>query len=100
MLLNESGLTVSFDGSLLDPADAILHDTWLDVEFGEYLRDQARIRVIEWKSGKHRAIYFGPDGEHFFYEEPGSDIEGQYPYSAYVTWDGLDAERVGVLAAR
>jgi hypothetical protein len=98
VLLNESGLTVSFDGSLLDPADAILHDTWLDVEFGEYLRDQARIRVIEWKSGKHRAIYFGPDGEHFFYEEPGSELEGEYPYSAYVSWGRMQPEDESLLA--
>src|ERR1700748_2589741 len=47
---------------------------------------------------KHRALYFGTDEQHFVHEESGSDIEGQYSYSAYVTWDGLDSERLSVLS--
>ncbi len=97
VLLNEEGLAVRFDGEALDPAQEILHDTHLDFPFGEADAYHGRLRIIEWRSGKHRALYFGPDEQHFVYEEPGSDIEGQYPYSAYVTWDGLDAERAGVL---
>jgi len=97
VLLNEEGLAVRFDGAALDPAQEILHDTQLDFPFGEADVYHGRLRIIEWRSGKHRALYFGPDEQHFVYEEPGNDIEGQYPYSAYVTWDGLDVERVGVL---
>jgi hypothetical protein len=97
VLLNEAGLTVCFDGSPLDPAQEILHDTQVDISIGETSVHHGRLRIIEWRSGKHRAVYFGSDEQHFVYEEPGSEIEGQYPYSAYVTWDGLDAQRVAVL---
>ncbi len=97
ILLNEPRLTVRFDGATLDPAQEILHDTQLDISFGETAAHHGRLCVIEWRSGKHRALYFGSDEQHFVYEEPGSEIESQYPYSAYVTWDGLDADRVAVL---
>jgi len=97
ILLNEAGLTVRFDGAPLDPAREILHDTQLDISFGEAATYYGRLRIIEWRSGKHRAVYFGPDDEHFVYEEPGSGIESQYPYSAYVTWSGLNQERLAVL---
>lgn len=97
VLLNESGLAVLFDGAPLDPAEEIIHDTQLDISFGPALAHQGRLRIIEWRSGKHRAVYFGSDEQHFTYEEAGSEIEGQYPYSAYVTWDGLDQEAIAVL---
>jgi hypothetical protein len=97
VLLNEAGLSIRFDGSPLDPAQEILDDTQVDISFGETTIHHGQLRIIEWRSGKHRALYFGSDEQHFVYEEPGSEIEGQYPYSAYVTWDDLDAERVAVL---
>jgi hypothetical protein len=97
VLLNEPGLTIRFDGVVLDPAQEILYDTYHDFTFGDGDACTGRLRVIEWKSGKHRAVYFGADEQHFVHEEAGSDIEGQYPYSAYVTWDGLDSERLGVI---
>src|SRR6266542_743469 len=97
ILLNEPRLAVRFDGATLDPAQELLHDTQLDISFGETAALHGRLRIIEWRSGKHRALYFGSDEQHFVYEEPGSEIESQYPYSAYVTWDGLDADRVAVL---
>lgn len=97
VLLNEPGLAIRFDGAPLDPAQAILCDTSQDLAFGESGALKGRLRIIEWRSGKHRAIYFGPDEQHFVHEEPGGDIEGQYPYSAYVTWDGLDDEHVSLL---
>jgi hypothetical protein len=53
--------------------------------------------VIEWRSGKHKAVYFGPDDSHFPYEEPGSQLESQFSYSAYVTWPGLGVDELAVL---
>jgi hypothetical protein len=97
VLLNEPGLTIRFDGIALDPAHEILRDTYEDFVFGEGGAYQGRLRIIEWRSGRHRALYFGADEQHFVHEESGSDIEGQFPYSAYVTWEGLDPERVAVL---
>jgi len=98
VLLNETDLTISYDGSPLDPSQEILHDTPLTVPF----RDsgpggELKIRIIEWRNGKHRAIYYGRDEQHFVFEEPGRDVEGQFPFSAYVTWDHLVHDAVAVL---
>jgi hypothetical protein len=97
VLLNEPALQITFDTAVLDPAQEILYDTQRDFTFGDKKVYSGRLRIIEWRSGRHRALYFGNDEQHFMHEESGSDIEGQYPYSAYVTWDGLSAERVAVL---
>ena len=97
VLLNDSGLAIRFDGAALDPAQEILHDTQTDIFFGQDSAHCGRLRIIEWRSGKHKALYFGSDEQHFVYEEPGSEIESQYPFSAYVTWDGLVPERAGLL---
>jgi hypothetical protein len=97
LLLNEPDLAIHFDGAMVDPAQEIFSDTSLDIRFGQAGAHKGRVRIIEWRSGKHRALYFGADEQHFVYEEPGRDIEGQYPYSAYVTWEGLTMDRVAVL---
>lgn len=98
VLLHDPGLTVTYDGASLDPTQEILGDTELTVPFGDDGRGgELTIRVIEWRSGKHRAIYYGPDEHHFPVEEPGGEVEGQYSFSAYVTWDGLNHDAVAVL---
>lgn len=96
-LLNDPSLTISYDRSALDPARAIEHDTSIEFSFGNADEQVATVRIIEWKSGKHHAIYFGADGDHFPFEEPGSPVEAQFAYSAYVTWDGLGADELAVL---
>jgi hypothetical protein len=40
-------------------AQEILYDTYHDFTFGDGDPSTGRLRVIEWKSGKHRAVYFG-----------------------------------------
>lgn len=97
VLLNDSELAIRFDGAALDPAQEIFHDTQTNIFFGQDGAHRGRLRIIEWRSGKHKALYFGSDEQHFVYEEPGSEIESQYPFSAYVTWDGLVPERAGLL---
>jgi hypothetical protein len=57
ILLNEAGLTIRFDGTILDPGQEIFHDTRLDISFGE-APHRAQLRIIEWRSRKHRALYF------------------------------------------
>lgn len=95
-LLNDKTLTVTYDGATLDPAQEIAYDTRVPVTFGNGIHE-AVVRVIEWRSGKHQAVYFGPDDDHFPYEEPGSPLENQFSYSAYVTWPGLGIDELGVL---
>src|SRR5215470_2334095 len=98
VLLNEAGLDISYDQSVLNPTQEILHNTTIQVRFGEgELASELTLRIIEWRTGQHRALYFGAYDQHFVHEEPGSDIESQYPYSAYITWEGFDADAFAVL---
>ena len=100
VLLNDKSLTITFDDAALDPRQEIADDTRIPVTFGNDDTQAAVVRIIEWRSGKHRAVYFGPDGDHFPYEESGSDFESQFAYSAYITWPGLDPDELNVLGLR
>jgi len=93
ILLNSPDLTITYDDRRLDPSAEIADDTVLKVPaaLGAGPRD-LQVRVIEWKSGKHRAIYYGPDAEHVIHEEDGSEVESQLPFSAYVSLPGLQDE--------
>ncbi len=74
----------------LRPNPEIVEDTSMSVPIGtDGLHGNLQLRIIEWRQGKHRAIYYGSDDQHFTYEEDGSDVESQFPYSAYVTWPNL-----------
>lgn len=98
VLLNETDLVIEYDLTPLTPREEVLHDTTIEVPFeAESGSFACTLRVIEWRTGKHRAIYFSTDGTHFVYEEAGTDVEGQFPFSAYVTWDGLDQDAVALL---
>lgn len=97
VLLNDTHLSITYDRTALDPAEEIDQDTAIAIVFGDTGELSATVRVIEWRAGTHRAIYFGADGTHFPYEESGSPLEGQFTYSAYVTWDGLGLDELAVL---
>lgn len=100
VLLNDSTLQITYNGTRLDPSDEIAESndytlSFSDEDAGE--PQEARLRIIEWKSVKHRAIYYGQDSEHFVFEESAKDIESHFRYSAYVTWPGLDHEALSVI---
>ncbi|PZS17608.1 MAG: histidine kinase [Pseudonocardiales bacterium] len=99
VLLNDEHLSLTYNGVPIDPADAIASsdDSPLPFTDEDGNAHAASLRIIEWKSGKHRAIYYGQDAEHFVHEESAKDIETQFRYSAYVTWDGLDHEALSIL---
>jgi len=90
VLIADRGITIEYDGRTLDPEAGILHDARLRAESDDP-ESPLEIRVIEWKSptkskSRRRAIYFGPDLEHFVYEEDASEISSNVAYSAYVAW--------------
>lgn len=97
VLLNDQSLRITYDRRALDPAQGVERDTTTALTFGEQGQHSAAIRIIGWKTGTHRAIYFGPDFEHFPFEEPGSQVESQFSFSAYITWDKLGAEEFAVI---
>lgn len=99
VLLNDGDLTIRYDTTTLDPADEISDTAEGAVRFTDESgrQHEAKLRIIEWKSGSHRAIYYGQDDEHFVHEEPARDVEPQFSYSAYVTWAGLDNNALSVL---
>jgi hypothetical protein len=97
LLLNDTSLTVTYDGATLDPSQEIAQDTTIPVTFGADGSLMASVRVIEWRTGKHRAVSFGPDADHFPFETSGTTFESQFSYSAYVTWDGLGIDELSSL---
>lgn len=97
LLLNDSSLMIIYDGTALDPLKEISHDEERTFSFGAGDSERASVRIIEWRTGDHRAVYFGPDDDHFPFETSGTDFESQLPFCAYVTWPDLDAERLASL---
>lgn len=91
VLLNEPKLAIIYDGVVLDPAAEIASDVATEaiIEGTDVPAGIATVRIIEWRRGRHRMLYYGPDSEHFTFEENGSETEGYYSYSAYITWPGL-----------
>jgi hypothetical protein len=97
LLLNDEALTIVYDGTRLDAKDEINGEPAdLQLIFTD-TRHSASLRIIEWRTGSHRAIYYGRDREHFLYEESARDIEPNFRFSAYVTWDGLDHDALSVI---
>jgi hypothetical protein len=96
-LLNDTGLSVTFDGATLDPAQEILFDASVSVPFEDNPSESFTVRIIEWRTGKHRALYFGKDDQHFLHEASGSELERLLPFSAYITWAGLDDDAISML---
>lgn len=94
LLLNDQSLTITYDGSKLDPSQEVVNDTTSPLPFRD---TEAILRIIEWRTGKHRAVYFGPDADHFLYETSGTPFENQFTYSAYVTWDKLGIDELVAL---
>lgn len=97
LLLNDQSLTITYDGSALDPSQEVVNDTTSPLPFGENGENEAVLRIIEWRSGKHRAVSFGPDADHFPYETSGRPFENQFAYSAYVTWNKLGIDELAAL---
>ena len=97
LLLNDQSLTITYDGSVLDPSQEVVNDTTSPLPFGEGGAHEAILRIIEWRSGKHRAVSFGPDADHFPFETSGTAFENQFTYSAYVTWDKLGIDELAAL---
>lgn len=97
LLLNDQSLTITYDGSALDPSQEVVNDATSPLPFGEGGAREAILRIIEWRTGKHRAVSFGPDVDHFPYETSGTPFENQFTYSAYVTWDKLGIDELAAL---
>lgn len=97
VLLDDRSLAITYDGSTISPTNEIAHDTTIEIRFGEGDAQTASVRVIEWRVGKHRALYFGSDTDHFPFETAGDSIDKQFTFSAYVTWSGLGHEELSLL---
>lgn len=98
VLLNDPSLTITYDGSTLDPTQEIARDKTTKFNFGTDDEQSASVRIIEWLTGRHRALYFGPDTDHFPYETSGDQFEKQFSFSVYVTWPGLGHEELSLLS--
>lgn len=92
-LLDDQNLTITIDDVPLDPRSQIDYDTLYkeQVEPSEGQKIDVQVRIIEWKGGTHRQIYFSELPGLATQVEDGRSIEGQYAYSAYISWPGLEA---------
>jgi hypothetical protein len=92
LLIREPSLRIVYDGKTLDPRTQLLHDNPpLQVRFDG---GDVTVRIIEWRSGHERHVYFGADDSHWVWDEPADDLDRQYPYSAYVTWAAATPEQL------
>lgn len=91
LLIAEPDLVISYDGKRLDPKSNIHDDEDMEVTFGEENRT-AQIRVIRWKTGKHRRVLFGLSPEHFIEETEVKEAYSAYAFTAYASSDVLNAE--------
>jgi len=98
VLLNDEQLTIVFDGTRLDPRDEILDDTTIRAPLDSDPSALLSVRIIEWRTGKHRAVFFGEDSERFVVEASGTELENQAAFSAYVTWAGFDIDTLSALS--
>lgn len=81
--MNDADLTITYNGAALDPSDEIVRTADVPLVFfdeggSEY---HAQLRIVTWRSGTHRAVYYGQDGGHFLYEESAKDVEPRYRYA-------------------
>jgi hypothetical protein len=99
VLLNDGDLHITYNGTNLDPSHEIASTNDYPLPFAEDdgVTHGAALRIIEWKTVKQRAIYYGQDAEHFVHEESAQDIEPQFLYSAYVTWEGFDQDSLSLI---
>lgn len=99
-LIAHADVAVIYDGSRIQPADNIEHDTVYDLEWehGGATR-QARLRIIEWKDADERAIHLCDDQG-----VPVDDLDtapaADFQYSAYVLWDEMPQHHNEWLLAR
>lgn len=92
-LIAHPGVSVTYDGSELRPADNILADTQLDLSWEHQgATSSAHVRVIEWREAKSRSMHLCDESG-----VPVDEIDGapapDFRYSAYVLWAGMPEHR-------
>lgn len=90
VILENPELQVSLDGRLLDPSAQIAYDrTYSELVEVSGQRIPLTVRIIEWKTGDHRQLYFADAGGQTSHAEDGRNVEPRFSYSAYISWPGL-----------
>ena len=90
VLLDEADLVVNFLGSDLEVRSQIVADVVLQgsvsADGGDH---EYALRIIEWKAGNHRRMYFGEKIGRAVAEVSRKDLDFGTPFSVYLTWPGL-----------
>jgi Histidine kinase-, DNA gyrase B-, and HSP90-like ATPase len=103
ILLEDPEIEIRLDGTLINPRAQIANDQTYEESVqapdGEI---PLTIRIIEWKTGTHRQLYFADPSGQISHAEDGQNLEPQFSYSAYISWPGLgdsaDLVSLGTLA--
>lgn len=91
VILENPGIEISLDGKVLNPSAQIARDqVYSDILTAGGQDIPLKVRILEWKIGTHRQLYFSDSGGQTSYTEDGRNTEPQFSYSAYISWPGLD----------
>jgi hypothetical protein len=92
-LLDDASIEIVVDQDALNPRDQISDDTSYDevVRLEDQSEINVKVRIIEWKNGDHRQIYFGESPGRASYVEDGRQVESRRRYSAYISWPDLES---------
>lgn len=91
IILESPDIRITLDGRRLNPSDQIVYDrTYVETIDASGQQIPLTVRIIEWKTGAHRQLYFSDADGQTSYAEDGRDVESQFSYSAYISWPGLD----------
>ena len=98
IILENPNLEISLDYEILNPREQIAYDeTYSENVDTSDTQVPLQVRIIEWKQGGHRQLYFAEANGQTSYAEDGRNLESQFSYSAYISWPGLD-ESAGIIA--
>src|ERR1035437_10213933 len=91
ILLENPEIEISLDSKALNPQQQIAYDqTYPETVNVSGTQIPLTVRIIEWKQGLHRQLYYAESDGQTSYAEDGRNIEPQFSYSAYISWPGLD----------
>jgi hypothetical protein len=79
ILLENPEISISLDGEILNPQEQIAYDkTYSDSVQTSGVEIPLQVRIIEWKQGGHRQLYFAEFGGQTSYAEDGRNVEPQF----------------------
>lgn len=88
-LISHAGIDVYYDGKRIQPSDNISHDDTLPLVWKHGGKvNHAKLRIIEWKGAKERAVHLC-DADSVVVDTLDTAPGPDFVYSAYLLWDEM-----------